>query len=565
VCDADAGYVRTGKNCTKCWARGVNILLLILLPLLLIIFIIWIALYRKVKARSAMQVLMRISLTYLQTLGTLGTLYVARGTDSFRDMMGFAAVVGDSVLSIPSVQCELRIGYYRRLAFTLCFPFLIALSCMLVMLIALAWMRCRQKSTAVTPLIFDQARLGKTLSLRDSRRDSMLENDDSKTVTHWNPLERMGRVPSFAFTLSSTAPKNSAHEALAPVQASSILSDLRNFFFSSSWLPPVIFVLNAGYSSLTGTCFSVFDCPYTVKGVSYLRADLSVACNTPAHKTAMVLAGVLIVLFMGGFPLMFAFILRRRRDQLNAPRVFEKFGFLYDGYSIDRGMYAWESIIMVRKAGVVMIGALVRDSYFQIIAATIFMTTFLFLQAYFHPYNRRMYNVMESVSLLGIIMTQTISTFFLRSENLMSGCSGASLSKVVDVSGRTCRDVQNSAATSDIVTTFLLAAINVILLLAMLGVMFHNWRSDGKRLPAFCARCPGATPSTSAESDGELPPGLSDNAKTTSRASGNINRMGAVLGATVAGAAMTLSATASGVGDWQSDIKGIGHEPVAKE
>jgi hypothetical protein len=98
---------------------------------------------------------------------------------------------------------------------------------------------------------------------------------------------------------------------------------------AQGWLPPVIFVLNAGYASLTTTCFSVWNClPYSVGGTYYLAQDLAVPCYDTTHNAFRGVSGLLIACFGLGFPLLFAALLRARRHELHKPEVFEKLGFL---------------------------------------------------------------------------------------------------------------------------------------------------------------------------------------------------------------------------------------------
>jgi hypothetical protein len=48
------------------------------------------------------------------------------------------------------------------------------------------------------------------------------------------------------------------------------------------------------------------------------------------------------------------------------PRVLSRFGFLYNGYSLDRNMYWWESVVMLRKLSIVLVGVLVSDPFDQV-------------------------------------------------------------------------------------------------------------------------------------------------------------------------------------------------------
>jgi len=286
----------------------------IALPIGLLGLVVYIALYRDTGKSADSQVLFRILLTYVQTLGTLTSIYAARGTQAFRELFGFTAVAGDSPMQLAPVQCALRLGFYLRFGITVSLPFTIAVLCLIVSILSLACARLRRGPGASAPAA---GAGGQTLARAASIAD-------------------------------------------VSVQAR---SDLRTYFAKQQWLAPIIFVLNAGYSSLTTTSFSMFNClPFTVAGVTYLAPDLSVTCFDNTHNLFRGIAGLLIAFFGLGFPALFAYLLYQRRAQLHEKDVFERLGFLYDGYVLKDGLYAWESVVMMRKAGVVMIGARTRHS-----------------------------------------------------------------------------------------------------------------------------------------------------------------------------------------------------------
>ncbi|CAN0013701.1 unnamed protein product [Ectocarpus sp. 6 AP-2014] len=67
--------------------------------------------------------------------------------------------------------------------------------------------------------------------------------------------------------------------------------------------------------------FKTFACDdEAVEGESYLRADYSIQCHTDKHGWYKVYAGVMIMVYPVGIPLLYAFILWQNRESLN-PRV----------------------------------------------------------------------------------------------------------------------------------------------------------------------------------------------------------------------------------------------------
>ncbi|CAN0475629.1 unnamed protein product, partial [Ectocarpus sp. 12 AP-2014] len=72
------------------------------------------------------------------------------------------------------------------------------------------------------------------------------------------------------------------------------------------------------FTSTSTVVFKTFACDdQAVEGESYLRADYSLSCKTDTHTWYKVYAGVMIVVYPIGIPLLYAFILWINRDSLN--------------------------------------------------------------------------------------------------------------------------------------------------------------------------------------------------------------------------------------------------------
>ncbi|CAN0013328.1 unnamed protein product, partial [Ectocarpus sp. 6 AP-2014] len=72
------------------------------------------------------------------------------------------------------------------------------------------------------------------------------------------------------------------------------------------------------FTSTSTVVFKTFACDdQAVEGESYLRADYSLSCNTVTHTWYKVYAGIMIVVYPIGIPLLYAFILWINRDSLN--------------------------------------------------------------------------------------------------------------------------------------------------------------------------------------------------------------------------------------------------------
>lgn len=133
ICDAANDYARTGRKCTKCWPRIVNMLIVSMIPVGISGAVVYISLTKTAdSAGSRVTIYFKLLLTLGQTLGTLGSMYVARGTALFREIFGITEAVGSSILEVNPVQCSLRLTYSNRFYLTLLLPLLMAFAAIFV-------------------------------------------------------------------------------------------------------------------------------------------------------------------------------------------------------------------------------------------------------------------------------------------------------------------------------------------------------------------------------------------------------------------------------------------------
>lgn len=239
---------------------------------------------------------------------------------------------------------------------------------------------------------------------------------------------------------------------------------VRAYFREHKYLNTVILVLHLAYTVLASQSFFVLDCRReTIGGVTYLKADLGVECYTPEHIFSMVVATASLLLFGLGLPVFFAWVLRVNERYLDRPELSSKLGFLYRGYSISRKLYWWESVSLVRKAGIVIIGSFFEDPYYAIIGALLLTGTSLALQLYFKPYQEDEFNHYEILALTSLVFTQVVSLLFLRSSR-------------PEVSS-------SDRATADVTTTVFLLLINFATAIALFRFAALVFLEDFERKP----------------------------------------------------------------------------------
>lgn len=75
------------------------------------------------------------------------------------------------------------------------------------------------------------------------------------------------------------------------------------------------------YSSVSSIVFQMFSCDTLDDGQSYLRADYSILCDSPKHRSLQVYAAFMIFLYPVGIPLAYITLLLVNHERLKASPV----------------------------------------------------------------------------------------------------------------------------------------------------------------------------------------------------------------------------------------------------
>ena len=213
------------------------------------------------------------------------------------------------------------------------------------------------------------------------------------------------KVPSFPRALSSV--HGLAASSSSPAQPNRRgAAAIRAFFASHQYLVALVIVLFLTYMPLVTLAIKALDCyDDFIGGTRYLAADLSVECFAGAHGAVVVGAGLVMAVVGLGFP---AVLVATLRETTPRPSL----RFLSDGYR--EGHRWWEALVLLRKAGLVMAASLVTDAPSQVAAAMLVLVPALWAQLQYRPYTSRRFNTLETLSLLAMILTATLSLVYLR-------------------------------------------------------------------------------------------------------------------------------------------------------
>lgn len=181
---------------------------------------------------------------------------------------------------------------------------------------------------------------------------------------------------------------------------------VENYFAQRRWLVALTLILFLAYMPVMKLMITTLDCyDRSVGGRWYLEADLGVECFGPTHLPTVVVA-VLVLLGMGlGFPV---FVLRSLRQGSDLPQSTQAgLAFLSQGY--ETSYQWWEAVVLIRKAGLVLLGALIPDAAVQTSIAVLLLGSALWLQEHFKPYVDGRFDSLESLSLATLAFTSSLS------------------------------------------------------------------------------------------------------------------------------------------------------------
>lgn len=232
-------------------------------------------------------------------------------------------------------------------------------------------------------------------------------------------------------------------------------------------LGPSVFVVNLSYMNVMSTAFSAFSCyPLKIAQTTYLSSDFGVECGTPTHFIFQIISGVVMLTFGLGIPIGFAMLLKRNKHRLYEPAFFASFSFLYDGLSVERGQQSYDVKFAVpRKAIIVLIGNVLKDSVLQLLAGALLILFALIVLLVLQPYAQPLWNVLESTSLATILVTILATLAFVRAQSNVTVCTGYADNIIPPGAEESCGASRAFLAKMDVGATAALIAINALCLL----------------------------------------------------------------------------------------------------
>lgn len=475
------GYANAGSACEPCNAPGLGVFLATLLPIGILGLGLWAA-SRRITDADPSAPLTRIVLSYLQFMGTLLGSFVAQGSARVRETFGFAqSVGGGGPLSLHPLACVTHWNFYERFGLTASLPLLMMASTLLGhrILRAYAARKDRKRSGSTIKHASSSPATAVMALPSPSVAPALVRNPLAADASASSRGEAGSPVVAAARGTAATATTAAAGTAAAGAQpkqqqSRSRLAACASALVNPLTIGPLVFVLTLTMSAVLDSSFAILDCwpdPVTVApGVraTYLSRDMSLQCGGALH-TAMSAVAVAVILLLGaGAPIAFACLLVRRRRDLHTPSIFSAFGFLYQGYMLDRPhRFAYETAVIFRKVAVVAVAALVKDALTQLLAASLLLSSSLAVLFWARPYALVLWTVVDGISLYVLLVTALATVSLLKAQTAAAQCLGLSDSQVpTGLGAQTCGELRSALAATDASTTSSLLLLNGALIIA---------------------------------------------------------------------------------------------------
>ena len=188
--------------------------------------------------------------------------------------------------------------------------------------------------------------------------------------------------------------------------------DARKYTFYNAFYMFLTFT----HIQLTARVIEVFICTKQPDGSELLDADVSTVCWQNKHLVLVALASVLLVVYCLGIPMYFLIQLRRvfNKKKQHEPDVKAQYGYMYLKYKPER--YYWEVLVMLRKAGVVVLRMWTTGAnahMIQIVGTLMWLLSFLAFHSFKRPFIEGVLNDTESVNLLDNVLLLAAAMMYL--------------------------------------------------------------------------------------------------------------------------------------------------------
>ena len=445
VCDAVGGYANFGQACSKCWPAAVSVGFVVVVVVVVFLLLTRIAL-RKSSGRSEASIVLRITLSFIQAAGSL-RVFRAGGTTAYHSVMGWTDVVSASPLSVGVLQCVAAPPYLVQYATTVSAPALAAAAVITIFLAAttVRAVRCRPRPTcdvagwrgALAGWWHSKRHLS-TLLFVLSLAYMPIVSASLRALDCIDPVAGIQYLRS-DLSVECGVGQHAAARALAytvlvvvgvgfpaglawllgTATQAQLLDDgfhatwgfLFDGYRSPSWQPASPGADDGGGAKVTPPPSPSPAVPSIARRASRLLTGVS---PTSTGTSSRFTVGGMLAAHAAGLPTAAGGgtnDLRRRQHRRRstlAARLAQPWQVV--GHS----RVWWEGVVLVRKAGVVLLAVLLTNPYLQCVGAALWFLAFLALQLRYAPYTKRLFNTLEAGALTACLLTAVVSCALLQ-------------------------------------------------------------------------------------------------------------------------------------------------------
>ena len=406
VCDAASDYSRIGDVCVVCPPSAASKFMLAAGVIVALIAIGVFVLRAAGRKKSEGSIALRILLTHVQALGALRT-FAASGTALYKQVMSWADVLSPAIVSQGPAQCVMRPAFMSVFLATLTAPVLVAGAGLAILTIFTAGLAARENRTMARW----RYRTRSELAARCHER---------------RPMAILLFVAHLAYMPITTAAIN-VFKCTPPVDGTRYLAtDLRvsckgsTYVAAASIAGAVLAFFSLGFPLLVYFILSTAS-PATLANPHFLHAwgflysgyryttntgkEVAAGDDTPGTPSSSAKPTSPLSSTPTRAPVAVTAALAppRRASATRLPgRVT---GFLLGER---HSLVHWESLVLLRKAGIVLISTLLTDPLTQVATVSLMMMAFLAAHLRLLPYAAPFFNLLDAASMSTIIVTATL-------------------------------------------------------------------------------------------------------------------------------------------------------------
>ncbi len=361
TCDDENGWFMTKKGCRNCEkevAGSISILITMILLLVLLFAVLrWLA--KNVEYLMAFKTFTRttkVMADFLQITGTVGSVYSITLPNVLLEFLASLDFVSFDWVTIFAVPCVGKMNFYTNYLLSISLP----ISVIALLIVIRFYHGCRSE-------------LARQKHLKES---------------HGGDVDGDGVINSDDFMqLIQSAKREEAKHTKR----------------KNSYTKLIYFMLLFLYMPIAVNTFQFFQCR-KIEGVWYLVNDYRYKCYDGMWFAYGVVAMIIIVIFIFGFPLYMARALNSVKDKLDTKKVKASHGYMFLAYN--HNAYFWEVTLLLRKlllsaAPIMLYG----QANIQVSFSAILCTIFHVFHGVYNPFEHNFVNYIQHFALFATTCT----------------------------------------------------------------------------------------------------------------------------------------------------------------